>query len=315
MSWLQVLTLTFKYPYSLKRLGLWAALICALATPCKAEGTLEVGYTGTDSVGIQDDRNLFFIELLKQSLARSGKPYKAVMKVRGATHARQMQMVVDGLIDVLWDAPGPEVDKRLMPIEIPIDKGLIGWRIFFINAEDQAMFSKITTEEELKQIPLGQVKYWHDTSILRANRFNIVETPSYTGTFKMLTSKRFNYFPRSIVEIWSERDNQKSMLNNIVIEKNLVLHYPIAYFYHVTKTNTVLAQDIQRGLEIMLRDGSFERLFQRYNGELIAKANLKNRHVIHIKNPYMSDETYKRFEHFWFNPETWDSTHPSPAAR
>lgn len=313
MSELQMLTPKFKRFCSLKHLGLGVALLCVFAAPSKAEDTIEVGYTGTDSVGIQDDRNLFFIELLKQALARSGKPYKAVMKIRGATHARQMQMVVDGLIDVLWDAPGPEVDKRLMPIEIPIDKGLIGWRIFFINTEDQDMFSKITTEEELKQIPLGQVKYWHDTSILRANRFNIVETPSYTGTFKMLTSKRFNYFPRSIVEIWSERENQKSMLKNIVIEQNIVLHYPIAYFYHVTKTNTVLAQDIQHGLESMLHDGSFDKLFQQYNGKLIAKANLKNRHVIHVNNPYMSDETYRRFEHFWFNPETWDSTHPTPA--
>lgn len=295
-----------------RRLIFVATVSLAFAIPCKAQEPIEVAYTGTDSIGIQDDRNLFFIELLKQALVRSGKPYHAVMKVRGATHARQMQMVVDGLIDVLWDAPGPEVDKRLMPIEIPIDKGLIGWRIFFINKEDQALFSKITTEEELKKIPLGQVKYWHDTSILRANNFTIVETPSYNGTFKMLMSKRFNYFPRSIAEIWSEQKNQRSMLTNIVIEKNLVLHYPIAYFFYVSQTNKVLAKDIQAGLEAMLHDGSFEKLFQEYNGAVIAKANLKNRHVIHVKNPYMSDETYRRFERFWFNPQTWDSTHPAP---
>ena len=295
-----------------KRFILVATVSLAFTIPCKAKDLIEVGYTGTDSIGIQDDRNLFFIEVLKQALARSGKPYNAVMKVRGATHARQMQMVVDGLIDVLWDAPGPEVDKRLMPIEIPIDKGLIGWRIFFINKEDQPLFSKTTTEAELKKIPLGQVKYWHDTSILRASNFTIVETPSYNGTFKMLMSKRFNYFPRSIAEIWSEQKNQRSMLANIVIEKNLVLHYPIAYFFHVSQTNKVLAKDIQTGLEAMMRDGSFEKLFQEYNGEVIAKANLKNRHVIHIKNPYMSDETYRRFERFWFNPETWDSSTSPP---
>jgi len=279
-------------------------LLLMLASPGRAADTIEVSYTGTDSVGIQDDRNLYFIELLQQALARSGKPYKVTMKLRGATHARQMQMVVDGLTDVLWDAPGPEVDKRLMPIEIPIDKGLIGWRLFFINADDQALFSKITTEAELKKIPLGQVKYWHDTSILRANHFNIVETPSYSGTFKMLTSKRFNYFPRSIAEIWQEQKNQQSMLTNAVIEQHLVLQYPIAYFYHVNQNNKVLAQDIQQGLEKMLHDGSFDKLFQQYNGDFIAKANLKNRHVIHIKNPYMSDDTYRHFEHFWFNPET-----------
>lgn len=279
-------------------------LLSFFALNSTAEETIEVRYTGTDSVGIQDDRNLYFIELLNQALARSGKPYKVVMHVRGATHARQMQMVVDGLIDVLWDAPSPEVDKRLMPIEIPIDKGLIGWRIFFINAGGQPLFSKITKESQLKTIPLGQVKYWHDTSILRANGFNIVETPTYNGTFKMLISKRFNYFPRSIAEIWQEQANQQALLTNVVIEQQLVLQYPIAYFYHVNQNNKVLAKDIQHGLEKMLADGSFDKLFQQYNGEYIAKAKLKERRVIRIKNPYMSDETYRHFEHFWFNPET-----------
>jgi len=277
---------------------------------CKADEAIEVGYTGTDSVGIKDDRNLYFIELLKQALAHTGKPYKVVMRIRGATHARQMQMVVDGLVDVLWDAPSPYVDKRLTPIEIPIDKGLIGWRIFFINAEDQSLFSTITTEEQLKKIPLGQVKYWHDTSILKADHFNVVETPSYNGTFKMLTSKRFRYFPRSIEEIWQEQQNQQVELNNLVIEQHIVLQYPIAYFYHVNQNNKVLEHDIKQGLEMMLSDGSFEKLFQQYNGEQIAKANVKNRHVIHIKNPFMSDDIYQKYEHFWFNPETQSTASP-----
>ncbi|HOY21726.1 MAG TPA: hypothetical protein PK002_01145 [Cellvibrio sp.] len=286
-------------------------LLLGFAWPSKAENAIEVGYTGTDSVNIKDDRNLYFIELLRQALARSGKPYKTTMSVRGATHARQMQMVVDGLIDVLWDAPGPEVDKRLMPIEIPIDKGLIGWRIFFINSDDQPLFANITTEAQLKKIPLGQVKYWHDTSILKANKFNLVETPSYTGTFKMLMSKRFNYFPRSIAEIWDEEVNQKPLLTDVVVEQHLVLQYPIAYFFYVNQNNVMLAKDIQLGLESMLRDGSFDELFQEYNGAFIAKANLKNRHVIHIKNPFMSEETYRKFEHFWFNPETQNTGRPS----
>lgn len=303
----------WQHPILCMRSGALSAILLLLgfALPSNAQDTLEVGYTGTDSVNIKDDRNLYFIELLRQALARSGKPYKTVMRVRGATHARQMQMVVDGLIDVLWDAPGPEVDKRLMPIEIPIDKGLIGWRIFFINADDQPLFAKITTAEELKKIPLGQVKYWHDTSILKANKFNLVETPSYSGTFKMLMSKRFNYFPRSIAEIWDEEINQKSMLTNVVIEKHLVLQYPIAYFFYVNPRNAILAKDIQQGLEAMLSDGSFDKLFQEYNGKFIANANLKNRHVIRVNNPFMPEETHRKFEHFWFNPETQNTGRPA----
>jgi hypothetical protein len=298
----------------LTTITLWCALITCALHFCNANAedkTIEVTYTGTDSVNIKDDRNLYFIELLTQALARTGKNYHVFMSIRGATHARQMQMVVDGMIDVLWDAPSPEVDKRLTAIEIPIDKGLIGWRLFFINKEDQALFSTINSAEELKKIPLGQVKYWHDTAILKADDLNVIETPNYLGTFKMLTSKRFKYFPRSLAEIWQEQDDQAALLKDVVIEKTLVLQYPIAYYYHVNANNKSLAHDIKMGLEMMLNDGSFDKLFQIYNGKYIELAKLSQRRVIKIDNPFMTPATYQKFEKFWFNPVTLNSSNQS----
>lgn len=271
----------------------------------QTENTYLVTYTGTDSPEGEDNRNLYFIELLRQALARADKPYRVKMSVRGASHARQMKLVVDGKINVMWDAPGPEMSPQLMPIEIPIDKGLIGWRLFFIKKEDQRLFSKSTTLEELKKIRLGQVKSWHDTSILKANRLNVVATPNYISTFKMLSSNRFSYFPRSVSEIWQEQKDQQDLLENIVIEKNLVLHYPIAYFYYVNKNNQTLARDLKSGLEKMLADGSFDRLFNEYNSKQIALAEFHKRKIIHIDNPYLPLETYHKYRDFWFDPNDY----------
>ena len=264
-----------------------------------------VTYTGTDSLEEEDNRNLYFIELLKQALAHSNEDYRVEMSVRGASHARQMKLVADGKINVMWDAPGPEMSTQVMPIEIPIDKGLIGWRLFFIKKEDQRLFSKTTTLEELRKIRLGQVKSWHDTSILKANHLNVLATPNYLSSFKMLASNRFTYFPRSVSEIWREQEERKDLLGNIVIEKNLVLHYPIAYFYYVNKNNHQLAEDIKNGLEKMLADGSFDRLFNEYNGKQIALSELHKRHVIKINNPYFPKETYNKYKKFWFDPEDY----------
>ena len=63
-----------------------------------------------------------------------------------------------------------------------------------------------------------------------------------------------------------------------------------------------LAQDLQNGLELMVKDGSFEKLFQQYNGKFIEWADLPHRRVIKIDNPFMPPETLKKFEKFWFNP-------------
>lgn len=270
-----------------------------------AENTRVVTYTGTDSPEGEDSRNLYFIELLKQALAHADKGYQVKVSVRGASHARQMKLVVDGKINVMWDAPGPEMSSQLMPIEIPIDKGLIGWRLFFIRKENQRLFTHSTTLEELKKIRLGQVKSWHDTSILKANQMNVVATPNYFSSFKMLASNRFAYFPRSVSEIWQEQEERKDLLDNIVIEKNLVLHYPIAYFYYVNKNNHELAKDLQSGLEKMLADGSFDRLFNQYNSKQIQLAEFHKRKVIQINNPYLPIETYQKFQDFWFDPKDY----------
>ncbi len=275
-----------------------------------AENTRIVTYTGTDSPDGEDSRNLYFIELLTQALAQANKGYRVKMSVRGASHARQMKLVVDGKINVMWDAPGPEMSEQLMPIEIPIDKGLIGWRLFFIKKEDQRLFTHSTTLEELKKIRLGQVKSWHDTSILKANQMNVVATPNYFSSFKMLASNRFTYFPRSVSEIWQEQEERKDLLDNIVIEKNMALHYPIAYFYYVNKNNHVLAKDLQNGLEKMLADGSFDRLFNKYNNKQIALAEFHKRKVIHINNPFLPVGTYKKYRDFWFDPKDYAPKNP-----
>jgi hypothetical protein len=275
-----------------------------------SENAYLVTYTGTDSPEGEDSRNLYFIELLKQALAHANKGYTVKMSVRGASHARQMKLVVDGKINVMWDAPGPEMSEELMPIEIPIDKGLIGWRLFFIKKEDQRLFSKSTTLEDLKKMRLGQVKSWHDTSILKENQLNVVATPNYISTFKMLASNRFTYFPRSVSEIWQEQEERQDLLDNIVIEKNLVLHYPIAYFYYVNKRNHLLAKDLQNGLEKMLADGSFDRLFNEYNSKQIALAEFHKRKVIHINNPFLPVGTYNKYKNFWFDPKDYSPENP-----
>jgi hypothetical protein len=41
-----------------------------------------------------------------------------------------------------------------------------------------------------------------DTTSQRANGLRLELSPRYDGLFRMLKSNRFDYFPRSVLEIW-----------------------------------------------------------------------------------------------------------------
>jgi hypothetical protein len=50
----------------------------------------------------------------------------------------------------------------------------------------------------------------------------------------------------------------------------------------------------------MIADGSFEKLFQEYYGELIRKSALKERRVFELKNPLMPKTLPTGRKNLWF---------------
>ena len=201
-------------------------------------------------------------------------------------------------IDVGPIPSSPEREARLLPIRIPINKGMLGWRLGLIRTGDQELFAGVNTLKDLKGVRLAQGQEWPDTKILQANGIGVITAPRYEGLFKMLAAKRFDYFPRSIMEIWDEQANNA---DSLVVEPHLALHYYYDSYFMVNKKNTRLAQDIRDGLERAILDGSFDKLFQQYFGERLRKAHLETRTVIELQNPLLTPETPSNRPELWYD--------------
>ncbi|MES2822410.1 MAG: hypothetical protein V4732_02325 [Pseudomonadota bacterium] len=260
---------------------------------------IKIRYLGPGSLVGEDKRNDYYIELLQKALARTGKQYVFERATRGLSGSRQLYTVADGSVDVGWSVSTDEKEKTLRPIRIPIDKGLIGWRLLLINKDDARLFADIKSINDLRSIRLGQGQDWADTFILRANQFNVEGVSTYDGMFKMLKQKRFRYFPRSIMEIWSEVDEHKDL--NLAIENTILIHYPAAFYYFVSTENLSLAQDIEAGLEAMIKDGEFDKVFNKYHAQRIINANLDRRRIYKLNNPYLPKATPLNRSELWFN--------------
>jgi ABC-type amino acid transport substrate-binding protein len=208
-------------------------------------------------------------------------------------------LIAGRFIDVAQLPFSAEREAVLLPIRIPLHKGLIGWRIGLIRKGDQARFSKIKTVEDLKKIRIGQSSEWPDVGVLRFNGMNVVTGSTYEGLFAMLVGGRFDYFMRDVIEIWDElRDHAGIPME---VEQSFAVHYYYDAYFCVNKRNTKLAEDIRQGLEQAVADGSFEKLFQQYFSDSLRKARLDERTVIELSSPDVNSETPIWRRELWYS--------------
>ncbi|PWF39457.1 hypothetical protein C7C56_026935 [Massilia glaciei] len=245
-----------------------------------------------------DVRGEYPEQLLRRALAYSGAKY-AARPARMPMQQRRALLELEhgGAIDVVWTMTSREREQKLLPIRIPIDKGLIGWRLLLIRDADLARFESHRDGAALKRLLAVQVRDWPDLAILRANGFQAYGSASYDSTFPMLLSGRVDYFPRSIGEVWREAARFEG--EGLSVAPSVVLHYPSAIYFFVHKDNHALARDVERGLEAMLADGAFDRLFKQFHDAELARSALRSRRVVELDNPLLPEQTPLTRKKLW----------------
>lgn len=249
------------------------------------------------------ERENYLIELLTLAMNKSGASYTMEgVNLTPLTQNRSIHYVKSGTYTVHWLNTNAELEEILLPVRIPLFKGLIGWRLFIIRQADTALFSNLNSFEELKRFRILQGTDWPDTSILEQNGFDLVTSADFETLSKMLARGRGDVFPRSVTEIWEEMKFYSHL--DVVIEDHLALEYPAAFYYFVERKNIPLKDAIEKGLNIAVKDGSFDELFFRYFGEGLKRAKLNKRLILRLPNPLMSEQTPLNRKELWLIPDT-----------
>lgn len=248
-----------------------------------------------------DQRARYPVQLLDLALEKSGQAYRAVPASVPAQQSRNLLLLAAGQgIDVFWTVTSHEREQQLLPIRIPIDRGLFGWRLLLIRNGDQPRFTAIESAAELASWLGAQGHDWPDTEILRAAGLRIESSASYEGLFGMLSRGHIDYFPRSVAEVWRELDSHREQ--PIRLEQSLALHYPSAQYFFVHPQNHALAQAIEAGLRRAIADGSFARLFNQHYGQVLARADLGKRRILELENPLLPPSAPLDDPALWLDP-------------
>lgn len=250
-----------------------------------------------------DQRTRYPVELLTLALDQTGVKYKLLPSDQILLQARALsELAVNRKVNVVWSMTNPTREQELLPIRIPVYKGLIGWRIFFIHRGTQSRFSGMNALAQLRMQRPIQGHDWPDTKILQSNGFDVTTSKDYLALFSLLSQEQGDFFPRSVVEIWSELDNE-DIDASIVAEQTLGVRYPTAMYFFVNKRNSTLANLLQKGLEKAIANGSFHELFMNFHRPMLERANMSKRRFFELENPLLPAETPLQREELWYRPE------------
>lgn len=203
-------------------------------------------------------------------------------------------------IDVMWTMTSVEREKLLLPVRIPLYKGLIGWRVALLHPDRSELLAKVDSVAALAKFSAGQEHDWPDTAILQRAGVPVVTTPDYEPLFSMLLQRRFDYFPRSVIEVSNEVRTHADL--GLVIDRHILLRYPAAFYFFVRPQRPQLAHMLSRGLEKAIRDGSFDALFQQHNGITLKALALDKRRIIDLPNPLLPPTVPLQRKSLWYRP-------------
>lgn len=217
-----------------------------------------------------------------------------IVRSRELSQGRALRELERGdhrMVDIANVATSAERELFLAPVPIPVDGGLLGFRVCIVKPESLPLFRNIHSLSDLREsgIRIGQGTHWPDTPILRENDIPVVTHSRYEILFGMLRKNRFDCFARGVSEVINDLAIENDP--ELTIEPNLVLAYPMPSYLFVGLDDLPTAHRLQLGMERAIRDGSFGVFLQRYYGSSVSALNLDKRTMIVLNNPFLSGES------------------------
>lgn len=279
-----------------------AALVCWHAAPVRAQ-RFDIVYPRVTE--FDDPRAAFAKAVLDLAMREVHADYTIRASKDVMERERALQELAEGrTINLHWSSMSRVDEAKLRAIRIPLHRGLIGFRVLVIRKDRQPEFDRIDTLRQLQALTGGQGIGWVDTDILRQAGLHI-ETAPYDALFRMVEAGHIDYYPRGVIEAYTELRARHQANPDLVVENHLLLAYRSDFIFYTGKRDSRLANAIEEGLRKAYADGSYIQLFRShpYIQNALGHADLAHRKVIWIDNPELSVQDRAIPPEYWMNLE------------
>ncbi|WP_100751939.1 hypothetical protein [Vibrio salilacus] len=274
------------------RVGL---MVVVCMTSALASGQ-EVKYPNIDGIG----KESIGLAVLELALSKSGTDYTVTVDKRSVNQNRARIMVEAGELDVFDTGFQKELEQRFLPIYLPLEMGLLGWRVPIVHKDTEAKLANVKDLKQLTQFSVGQGQGWGDIPILENAGFKVVTASQIENLIKMVDGQRFDLFPLGATEVYQFLQKFGADSKNLVVDSNVTIVYPYGRFFYVTQNNLKLADAISTGMENALADGSLLDLLKQhpFSKDAFDKAGLTNRVRVNIDSPE-TKEIFSQIDSRW----------------
>ena len=286
------------------RFPCWLLSLACLVwnAPVFAEDVIRIQLSQSD----KDQRVTYKYELLKAALEITREefgPYRLKVEVFRMNRERALVELIKGEIINLHIAPADlDWEAVALPVRIPIRRGLLDYRLVLAHKDVSQLLSQVKSVAELKRYSVGLRKRWTTTKILRELDFEIVESTTYDGFFSMLSLQRYKFTVQGINEVFGVMEARKEELEDIRIVPGIAVKIPLPVYFYASLRTPRVAERIESGLNRLIDNGDFDRIFLRYFEKSIQKAQLWERRIIDIGNPLLPKTVPYNEKKYWFNP-------------
>jgi len=252
----------------------------------------------------QDSRYDYFVDLLRLALEESKQEFghfELFQAQNTMQQKRQLLSLKHGRLSVAWTMTTAEREQHARPIRIPLMMGLLGYRLLVVNKQDQARFASLEGSQQLKPLLAYQGHDWPDLTILQSNGYNAKPFSWFLGLYKQLDLKKFDYYPRGILEAYREVDEVP--FENLAVDSKHLLYYPTAIYFFVDQDNELLARRIEAGLMRMAKTGRLKQFLLNYGTHRadLKRANIPSRTIHRLDNPMLSEQTPLEDDRLWLS--------------
>lgn len=253
-----------------------------------------------------DKREDYSAELIALALEKTQTKYGSYklqtvppMNIKRSVTTVAQNIYPNLLIEMSYDKQFT-TSTELTYIDFPIELGITGVRVCFINPAIKEKLRATTSLEALKHYTIIQGIGWADTDILRSNGFKVIEVGSYEGLFKMVTAGRVDLFCRGANELLNEYKTF-SYIKGLSYDESFAIVYPLPRFFFLSRNNQLAKKRIEEGLKLAYEDGSLRKLWNKHYSQSVAFAKLKQRKIFRIPNPLMKDLS-DNYKHYAYDP-------------
>ena len=287
--------------------SLLSSVVAAIVVACMALtaiGMSSMAMAGDEPLMVRhyqvQERYAFGARLLDLALTKGGLPYTIQAPAQQEVNEGAGElMVIDGELDVQWHSTSKKRESSMIPIRIPIYRGVLGLRLLLAKNNRAEELSAIRSAADLGGYIAGHGTHWGDLPVYAANFLAVQTHEDYETLFTMLIDGRFDYFHRGISEVWQE---QKRYADDLAVVDSVMLFYPHPVYFFVTKNKPELAKRIEQGLLAAMKDGSYKKMFLAEYHPFLRKANLIKRYLILLKNPVRRGKS--AMDTSWWLPNT-----------